>query len=277
MSDKKKRPRSADVKEAVSFIEDREGRRPEVSLILGSGLGHLAESVSDATIFDSGDIPGYPASTVEGHHGRLIVGRLEGKTVAVIQGRLHFYEGHAIRDTTFPVRLVHALGADRLIVTNAAGGINPLFGPGTLMFIVDHLNMSFQSPLAGPNVDGGPRFTDMSSAYDPEWIDRAEECALRSGVGTRRGVYLWTPGPAYETKAEIRFFRRIGADAVGMSTVPEVLQARNLGMKVLGISTITNPAAGLATGPLNHEEVLTVGAGIRSELETLIRSIVRDV
>lgn len=265
------------MKQAVSFIRDREERRPEVSLILGSGLGRLAEAVTDATVFNSEDIPGYPSSTVEGHHGRLIIGLLEGKTVAVIQGRLHFYEGHAVRDTTFPVRLVHALGADHLVVTNAAGGINPLFGPGTIMFIVDHLNMSFQSPLAGPNVDGGPRFTDMSSPYDPAWIDRAEECALRLGIGTRRGVYLWTPGPAYETKAEIRFFGRIGADAVGMSTVPEVLQARNLGMNVLGISTITNPAAGLSTGPLNHEEVLTVGAEIRSELEMLIRAIVTDV
>lgn len=277
MSGSNDRPFSADVTQAVSFIRDRDGRQPELSLILGSGLGRLAESVSDATVFDSGEVPGYPTSTVEGHHGRLIIGRLEEKTVAVIQGRLHFYEGHPVRDTTFPVRLVHALGADHLIVTNAAGGINPLFGPGTIMFIVDHVNMSFQSPLAGPNVDGGPRFTDMSSPYDPEWIDRAEECALKLGVATRRGAYLWTPGPAYETKAEIRFFERIGADAVGMSTVPEVLQARNLGMSVLGISTITNPAAGLASGPLNHEEVLTVGAEIRSVLEKLIRSIVRDV
>ncbi|MBT8402159.1 MAG: purine-nucleoside phosphorylase, partial [Rhodothermia bacterium] len=261
--------------QAVSFIRDSDGRQPEISLILGSGLGHLAESVSDAAVFDSGEIPGYPASSVEGHHGRLIIGRLEEKTVAVIQGRLHFYEGHAVRETTFPVRLVHALGADHLIVTNAAGGINPLFDPGTIMFIVDHLNLSFQSPLAGANVDGGPRFTDMSSPYDPEWIDRAEACALQLGIGTRRGVYLWTQGPAYETKAEIRFFGRIGADAVGMSTVPEVLQARNLGMRVLGISAITNAAAGLAAGPLNHEEVLTVGTEIRSDLEKLIRTVVR--
>ncbi len=271
------RPQSADVKQAVAFIRDRDARPPEVSLILGSGLGQLADSVSDATIFDSQDIPSYPTSTVQGHHGRLIIGRLEGKTVAVIQGRLHFYEGHAIRRTTFPVRLVHALGANRLIVTNAAGGINPLFGPGTIMFIVDHVNMSFQSPLAGPNVDGGPRFTDMSSPYDPEWIDRAEARALQLGIGTRRGVYLWTPGPAYETKAEIGFFSRIGADAVGMSTVPEVLHARNLDMMVLGISTITNAATGLATGPLNHDEVLTVGSEIRSELEALVRAIVKDI
>ena len=271
------RPLGADVGAAASFVRRMSSVRPEAALILGSGLGHLADEISDSITIESSEIPDYPSSTVEGHQGRLVLGRLEGRAVAVIQGRLHAYEGHEVRRTTFPVRLVHALGADKLIVTNAAGGINPLFVPGTIMFIVDHVNMAFLNPLAGPNLDGGPRFTDMSEPYDLDWTDGAERVALRLGIRTRRGVYLWVPGPAYETKAEIQFYARAGADAVGMSTVPEVIQARNWGMTVLGLSTITNPAAGLALGPLNHEEVLEVGAQVRSELGALIGTIVREM
>ncbi len=266
-----------DVRVAVEYVRDADGRRPDVALILGSGLGHLGDAVDEATVFRSSDIPGYPESTVVGHQGRLILGLMEGKHVAIVQGRIHFYEGHDIQRTTFPVRLVRGLGTDRLIVTNAAGGINPLYVPGTIMFIEDHINMAFQNPLTGMPRDGGPRFTDMAEPYDLEWTGEAEAFALRSGVPTRRGVYLWTSGPSYESKAEIRFFGRIGADAVGMSTVPEVLQARNLGMRVLGISTITNAAAGLSESPLNHEEVLTAGVEMREEMETLVRGIVREL
>ena len=266
-----------DVQEGLSYVRSLEDRKPKMALILGSGLGHLAESVEEATIIESSSIPGYPASTVEGHSGRLIVGVLEGVPVSVVQGRLHVYEGHDIDETTFPVRLVHAMGADRVIVTNAAGGINPLFSSGTIMFIVDHINLSFQGPLgAMHNVDGVPRHPARSEAYDPEWTDLAERCALRLGLRTTRGVYVWTRGPAYETKAEIRFLSRIGADAVGMSTVPEVLQARTLGMRVLGISTITNAAAGLGHGPLDHGDVLAVAAQVRSQLERLIHAVVME-
>ncbi len=269
-------PPAADVGPAVARIRATEARVPEVALVLGSGLGALADAAEDARAFPTEDLPGYPRSTVEGHQGRLVFGRLEGRDVVFVQGRVHLYEGHPIRAVTFPVRLVHALGARRLVVTNAAGGIHPLCKPGTLMFITDHINFAFDNPLIGPNTDGGPRFPDMSAPYDPDWIDRAEAAALRLGIGTRRGVYLWTRGPSYETKAEIQAFRRLGADAVGMSTVPEVIQARYLGMQVLGLSTITNFAAGLHPDPLLHEDVLAVGRQIRGDLERLVRAIVRE-
>lgn len=264
-----------DVRESVQFIRTRDSRSPEVALILGSGLSHLATTLLGPVVFEDEEIPGYPEATVAGHHGRLLIGELEGLPVAIIQGRLHTYEGHTVRSSAFPVRLIHGLGARRLIVTNAAGGINSLFRPGTIMFIHDHINLGFDSPLTGPNTDGMPRFTDMSAPYDPEWTAEAESVALGLGIPTSRGVYVWTRGPSYETRAEIQFFARIGGDAVGMSTVPEVTQARYLNMKVLGISTITNMASGLSDSPLNHEEVLGVGHEIRMEMETLVRGIVR--
>lgn len=267
---------AADVQAAVAAIREHEHRTPEVALILGSGLGALADAAEDARSFATADLPGYPRSTVAGHAGRLVFGRLEGREVLFVQGRAHLYEGHAPRAVTFPVRLIHALGAQRLLVTNAAGGINPQFGPGTLMFITDHINLAFANPLIGPNTDGGPRFPDMSAPYDEAWTDSAEQAALDLGIATRRGVYLWTTGPSYETKAEIRAFAHLGADAVGMSTVPEVIQAQYLGMRVLGISTITNPAAGLSPEPLRHEDVLAVGQQIRANLEKLVRGILRE-
>ena len=196
--------------------------------------------------------------------------------MAAIQGRVHAYEGYTARQTAFPVRLVHALGAHRLLLTNAAGGINPLMPPGTLMFIRDHINFSFLHPLAGPNVDGGQRFVDLCFAYDPDWLALGEKVALEAGIATQKGVYLWTAGPSYETKAEINAYRFMGADAVGMSTVPEALQANYLGMKVMGISTITNPAAGMSPEPLRHEDVLEVGRQIRNTLEKLVRSILKN-
>jgi purine-nucleoside phosphorylase len=185
------------------------------------------------------------------------------------------YEGHPIRAVTFPVRLLHALGARGLIVTNAAGSTNVANGPGTIMFITDHINMAFANPLVGPNVDGGPRFVDMSEPYDLAWIEEAEQAALSEGVATRRGVYLWTMGPSYETKAEIQAYRTLGADVVGMSTVPEVLQGRYLGMRVLGISTITNLASGLSDEPLSHNDVLAVGERLKGDLIRLLDRIVR--
>ena len=187
------------------------------------------------------------------------------------------YEGHDARSVVFPIRLLHALGVRHLIVTNAAGGINPSFPPGTLMFIDDHINLAFANPLIGPASGDGPRFPDMSAPYDPKWLARAEQVAAATGVATARGVYLWTMGPSYETKAEIRAFGRLGADAVGMSTVPEVIQAVYLGMSVLGLSTITNAAAGLSPTPLDHEEVMDVGNQVREKLLRLVTSLVADV
>lgn len=266
---------SPDVTDAVKIIRRTEQRRPRIGLILGSGLGTLADSAEDAVAFDTSDLPGYPASTVEGHRGRIVFGSLEDVEIVVLQGRVHYYEGHDPRALSFPIRLLHALGVQKLVVTNAAGGINPRYTPGTLMFITDHINLAFANPLVGPNVDGGPRFPDMSAPYDPDWTDRAEQAALEAGIPTRRGTYIWAMGPSYETPAEIRAFARLGADAVGMSTVPEVIQAAYYGIKVLGISTITNPAAGLSAAPLMHEDVLEVGRQVRSRLETLVRMVLR--
>ncbi len=269
-------PLGADVREAQAALESYNFQKPELALVLGSGLGGLADAIEDAVIIPTGDIPGYPVSTAPGHKGRLVIGKLEGRQVVAIQGRVHVYEGYPARASAFPIRLVHALGASKLLLTNAAGGINKDMGPGTLMFIRDHINFAFEHPLAGPNVDGGQRFVDLCDAYDPAWLARAEAAALAAGIATQKGVYLWTKGPSYETKAEIRAYRQLGADAVGMSTVPETLQANYLGMKVLGISTITNPAAGMSPEPLRHEDVLAVGQDIRATLEKLVRVILKQ-
>lgn len=265
-----------DVQAAVQAVRERTDIEPEVGLVLGSGLGALAEAADDAVIIDAADLPGYPHSSVEGHSGRLVIGHLEGRPVIFVQGRVHLYEGLPVRDVAFPVRLLRALGATRLLVTNAAGGINPTFHPGTLMFIADHLNMTFGNPVMGGATAGRhPRAgAKTATPYDPDWIDRAEREALERGIATTRGTYIWTKGPSYETKAEVSAFGRIGADAVGMSTVPEVLQARALDMQVLGISTITNYAAGLSTEHLDHEEVLEIGRQVRGDLEQLVRAIV---
>lgn len=267
---------SADVKRAVRVLTERGVPTPELALVLGSGLGDLAEAAQDAVVVSAAEVPGYPQSTVSGHHGRLVFGRLGGRTVVFVQGRVHLYEGHPVRAVTFPVRLVHALGAERLLLTNAAGGINRQFEPGTLMFIEDHINFAFSSPLSGPNVDDGPRFPDMSAPYDLDWLAAARQVALDHGIATQQGVYLWTRGPSYETPAEIRVFQHLGADAVGMSTVPETIQARYLGMDVLGLSTITNLAAGLGTEPLDHDDVLAVGRQVRDDLAQLVRALVAE-
>lgn len=267
---------AADVQEAVQVVRTHTDRQPEIALVLGSGLSGLADIAEDTTVIAAEELPGYPSSSVAGHHGRLIFGTLAGRAVVFVQGRVHRYEGLSPRTITFPIRLVHALGARRLLLTNAAGGINYGFRPGMLMFIEDHINLAFSNPLSGPNVDGGPRFPDMSAPYDPEWLARAEQIALELGIATRRGTYLWTLGPSYETPAEIRAFRRLGADAVGMSTVPETLQAVYLGMKVLGISTITNLGSGMGHAVLDHAEVLEVGRMVRADLQRLVHAIVAD-
>ncbi|MEO0557573.1 MAG: purine-nucleoside phosphorylase [Bacteroidota bacterium] len=261
-------------RDAVAAVRAHTDLVPEMALVLGSGLGALADDVEDAVVISTSDVPHYPASTVVGHAGRLVLGTLGGRPVLVIQGRVHFYEGHSPREVAFPVRLAHALGAKRLLLTNAAGGINPAYGPGTLMLITDHLNLTFASPLAGPVGEHEVRFPDMSNPYDESWRGTARNIALTLGISYREGVYVWTSGPSYETPAEIRYFRQAGADAVGMSTVPEAIQAAALGLPVLGISTITNPAAGLNTAALDHEEVLEVGRAVRDQLATWVRAIV---
>ena len=263
-----------DIAAAVAAVRAHTDRRPELALVLGSGLGALADEAEDAVAIATADIPGYPRSTVAGHAGRLVFGTLEGREVLFVQGRVHLYEGHAPRTLGFPVRLAHALGARRLLLTNAAGGIDPSFTPGTLMLIEDHINWAAASPLAGPTGPGEARFPDMSQPYHPAWRAEAMRAALRLKIPFRVGTYLWTTGPSYETPAEIRAFRLMGADAVGMSTVPETIQAAALGMDVLGISAITNAAAGLHQGALLHEDVLEVGAGIRGRLAQWVRAIV---
>jgi len=272
-------PSDAVLQEAVAAVRDRVKATPQVALILGSGLGALADDAENATVVPAADVPGYPPSTVEGHHGQLVFGTLEDTEVVFVQGRVHFYEGYPVQRVTFPVRLVHALGAERLLVTNSAGGINRTFDPGTLMFITDHINWTFASPLAGQAVppraaQNGAEAT-QAPYYDPDWTAQAQAVARVQGIPTREGVYIWAKGPSYETKAEIRAFAHLGADAVGMSTVPEVIQARQLGMSVLGLSTITNPAAGLGAEPLDHDDVLAVGDRVRSRLAQLVRAILR--
>ena len=258
----------------IAAVRKHTDMQPELALVLGSGLGALADEVDDPVVIPMSEISGYPQSSVEGHAGKLVFGTLEGRNVLFIQGRVHLYEGHHPRALGVPVRLAHALRARHLILTNAAGGLNLDWKPGTLMLITDHINMAMTSSLTGPVEEGEVRFPDMSTPYDSDWTDQAESLAINRNLQVRRGVYLWTAGPSYETPAEINFFRRIGAYAVGMSTVPEAIQAAALGMKVLGISTITNLAAGLHATSLNHEEVLEVGNEVREQLAAWVRALV---
>ncbi|HEY8483798.1 MAG TPA: purine-nucleoside phosphorylase [Longimicrobiales bacterium] len=261
----------------LAYLRERVTIRPRVSLVLGSGLGALAEELEEAVRIPYTEIPGFAPATVEGHRGVLVAGRLEGVECVVLQGRYHVYEGHAPEVVTVPVRAVAALGARTLIVTNAAGGLNRTFRPGDLMIIDDHINLMWRNPLVGAVVPGDERFPDMSRPYDPELQALAERAALELGVRVVRGVYCAVSGPSYETPAEIRMLQRFGGDAVGMSTVPEVLVARAMGMRVLGLSLITNMAAGLAAGPLSHQEVVAAGAEAAGRFGALVRRVVREL
>ena len=262
--------------DALAAIRRHTDLVPDLALVLGSGLGALADEVEDAVVVPTADVPGYPVSTVAGHAGRLVFGRLGGQPVLVVQGRVHVYEGYGARAVGFPVRLAHALGARGIVLTNAAGGINAAFAPGTLMLITDHLNLTSVSPLSGPVGDGETRFPDLSDPYSAAWRARALAAAARVGVPLAQGVYAFTSGPSYETPAEIRYFRMAGGDAVGMSTVPEAIQAAALGMPVLGLSTITNAAAGMSSEALDHDDVLAVGQQVRERLSALVRAIVAE-
>jgi purine-nucleoside phosphorylase len=247
---------------------------PRVAIVLGSGLGGLASEVEHATRIAYRDVPGFPSVAVHGHAGELLLGTLGGTPVATFSGRFHAYEGHPLQLTAFPVRVARALGATTLVVSNAAGGINSGFLPGDLMVIEDHLNLMFSSPLVGPAAEGETRFPDMTTAYDPALRDALHEVANTLGIRLRDGVYAALYGPAYETPAEVRMLRTMGADAVGMSTVPEVVMARALGMRVAGVSCITNLAAGVQETPLDHAEVLDTTARVAAQFQALIKGLV---
>ncbi len=280
------------IQAATQFVRARCQAVPDIALILGSGLGAVADSVEDAASFDTSDVPGFPSGTVVGHRGRLVLGSLGDRTVLVVQGRLHMYEGHPLSSVLFPMTLARSLGAQSVFVTNAAGGINRSFKPGTLMWIRDHINWTGTScwsvtpdrtknrdqvatrQMRSSDPDLFSRTRRKGSPYDDAWTNRASAICIEKGVDTRNGTYLWTRGPSYETQAEIRSFSRLGADAVGMSTVPEVIHASQLGMAVVGLSTITNYAAGLSDELLDHTEVLEIGRNVRFSLETVVRAVI---
>ncbi len=249
-------------------------RKPRVAVVLGSGLGALANCVSDAMRVPYADIPGFPAATTTGHGGELVVGRLEDAYVILQSGRFHLYEGYDPETVVLPVRLLAELGAEYLIVTNAAGGLNPVFGRPCLMLIADHINYMWRNPLTGPVAKGEHRWPDLNVAYDQDLRELARKAALNAGITLHEGVYAGVLGPNYETPAEIRMLRRLGADAVGMSTVPEVITARARGMRVLGISSITNAGAGLGGGKLSHQEVLEGANKVSAQLEAVLRGVI---
>ena len=250
----------------------------EIGIILGSGLGDYAEALEDAVKLPYSEIPGFPRSTVAGHAGMWCCGTLHGKRVVMMQGRFHYYEGYSMKDVTLPVRVMQKIGVKTLIVTNAAGGVNLGYHPGELMVIGDMFSMTAQNPLIGPNLDAfGPRFPDMSCAFDKELRALAHECANEQGFALREGVYAQMTGPTYETPAEIRMLRTLGADAVGMSTVPEVIVARHGGMRVLGISCITNMAAGILDQPLNHAEVTETANRVKGQFRNLLDRIIEKM
>ncbi|NNG17614.1 MAG: purine-nucleoside phosphorylase [Gemmatimonadales bacterium] len=248
---------------------------PCVGIILGTGLGQLSEEIEVETIVPYGDIPGFPVPTVESHAGRLLFGRLGGKPVVAMQGRFHRYEGYSLQQVTFPVRVLHALGAESLIVSNACGGMHPLWLPGDLVLLTDHINLLGDNPLVGPNdAREGPRFPDMSTAYDAELRELARAAARELGIGLREGVYAAVPGPNLETPAEYRLLRAVGADVVGMSTVPEVIVAVHAGMRVLGVSIITDQCLPDALEPVALEQILAVAAKAEPDLTRLIATVV---
>ena len=266
------------VQDAAGHVRGRlGGRDPKVGLILGSGLGSWADRLEDAVRVEYGTIPGFPRSHVQGHAGRLVIGRPPGggPTCVAMQGRVHLYEGHTAATVAFPARVLVALGARTLIVTNAAGGLRPEWAPGTLMLIRDHIDMLRDHPLRGMNDERlGPRFPDMTRAYAPELRALVREVAARRGLALEEGVYVAMPGPCYETPAEVKMLQHLGADATGMSTVPEVVVANHMGARVIGISCITNKAAGITGEPLSHQEVTETAARVRGEFEGLLDGVV---
>ncbi|MGD2058217.1 MAG: purine-nucleoside phosphorylase [Anaerolineales bacterium] len=270
-----------DIDAAVNAIRSVTDFEPKIAMILGSGLGPLADEVEAVATIETKTIPGWPHSTVEGHVGRLVFGELEDQPVMILQGRAHYYEGHSMSRIGLPIRVMEMLGIETLIVTNAAGAVNPDFEPGELMLIKDHINligMAGQNPLRGPNLDEfGPRFPDMSQAYDREYMAIARRVADQGDVPMNEGVYICLAGPTFETPADLRFLHSIGVDAVGMSTVPEVIVARHGGMRVMGVSGISNKANLDGETITTHEEVLEAGKVIVPRLTKLIRGVLREL
>ena len=260
------------IQETLSALRARApGKSPKLGIILGSGLGRFADGLEDKVVIPYSDVPNFPRASVVGHAGKLVFGKVGGEPIVAMQGRVHAYEGHSPEQVAFPTRVLCALGIRTLVVTNAAGGINSALRPGALMAITDHLNLSGWNPLSGPNDDRlGPRFPDMSHAYTPALIAQLQASAEATGVTLHRGVYVMLNGPSYETPAEIRMLRTLGGDAVGMSTVPEVLAAAHMGVRVAGVSCITNLAAGLGTGALSHDEVSETAGKVESIFAALL-------
>jgi len=263
------------IMDAVGFIKKIYPPAPQVGVVLGSGLGDFADAVAEPNVIPYADIPHFKAAGVAGHAGRLVLGKVGPVSVAVLKGRIHYYEGHDIGDVVFPVRVLAKLGIQSLLLTNAAGGINPEFRPGDLMVIRDHINFMGINPLRGVNDERlGPRFPDMSAAYDPAFQEFIAAALGEIGRPVRRGIYLALNGPSYETPAEIHMFAALGADAVGMSTVPEAICARHMGLRVAGISCISNLAAGLSARPLSHQEVIETGERVKNDFIRLLNLVI---
>ncbi|WP_373898391.1 purine-nucleoside phosphorylase [Haloimpatiens sp. FM7315] len=266
------------LKESVKYIKDIIDFDPEVGVVLGSGLGDLADEVQEKVIVKYADVPNMPSSTVKGHAGQFVFGKLKGKNVVMMQGRFHYYEGNSMSTLSLPIYIMKELGVTKLIVTNAAGGVKTDFVPGDLMIINDHINFACNNPLIGKNEEEiGPRFPDMSEAYNRELIKVAKDVSKDLGIEVKEGVYFMMTGPTYETPAEIRMVRALGGDAVGMSTVPEVIAANHAGIKVLGISCITNMAAGILDQPLNHLEVIETSNRVKKEFVDLVKGIIKNI
>jgi len=266
------------VMEAKEYIQSKIDIVPEIGLILGSGLGEMAEEIEDQTVIEYQAIPHFPVSTVAGHKGQLVIGSLQGKKVVAMQGRFHYYEGYTMSEVTFPVYVMKALGISMLFVSNACGGMNKAFSPGDLMLIKDHINFTGDNPLIGPNMETfGPRFPDMSQAYDPELMQLAEKIAQTQGIQLQKGVYAGISGPNYMTPSELTMLAKLGADAVGMSTVPEVIVANHAGLSVLGISLVTDMAIGEELEPLTHEQVVAVAERSKNKFIDLVKGILQEV
>ncbi|GAA0115955.1 purine-nucleoside phosphorylase [Clostridium senegalense] len=266
------------VTESVKYIESKLNFKPEIGVILGSGLGDMADNIEEKVVIKYNEIPNFPVSTVQGHKGQFVVGKLNGKNVIMMQGRFHFYEGYDIQLLSLPIYVMKNLGVKTLMVTNAAGGVNTEFTPGDLMIIKDHINFCGNNPLIGENDEEiGVRFPDMSEAYSKEYVAIAKKVGNDLGLKLKEGVYMMFSGPTYETPSEVKMARILGADAVGMSTVPEVIAARHCGIKVLGISCITNMAAGILDQPLNHEEVMETSANVKKDFTALVKTIIEKL
>lgn len=266
------------IETASNYILNKSKYKPEIGLILGSGLGSLADLIEEPEFYPYEELPNFPTSTVEGHAGRLVIGKLEGKTVVAMQGRFHYYEGYSMQEVTFPVRVMKLLGVETLIVTNAAGAVNTSYKPGDLMIISDHINLSGGNPLIGRNLDTfGARFPDMSTAYNRELREKVKSVASSLSLDIKEGVYVMMSGPTYETPAEIKMVRTLGGDAVGMSTAPEVIVANHSGIKVVGISCLTNMAAGILEQPLNHEEVIETSNMVKHNFINLMKSLIKSL